>query len=285
MLIYLEGGLDGALSNILNRVSIKNVKTLAKSNKQLSFYIKKYLQERSAKCIGNFWRRYGSTMPLKKLANVYRMIKLNETDARNMGMELFVRHLGKNAVLKVSLLFYQRILYGMSDILKISFKDQIMPIRVFVSVYMIVYYSREMFNQMGESEQRLVNAATRLLEVLHPIARLLAAGFSFKDATSDLVGILSVSHTEYNTAFSSWRKPDLIANVKRIAGAVNLISSYFNLISTYHPNEEPVRTQLRHNIRRLRTQLNRIQGPHACRILDKYMVGCLVYETWCVLLN
>ena len=142
MLIRPEGGPDGAMSLVLRRVDLKHIKLVGRSNKQFLAFTKDFVREDAVGKIAKFWRRYGWTMKMKDLAGAYRTVKLTELDARGMGFEFIVQYLRKSFVLKVSLLFYRRILYGAADIVKIRLHDlseheEKPNIRVFLCGYMI----------------------------------------------------------------------------------------------------------------------------------------------------
>ena len=285
MLIRPEGGPDGAMSLVLRRVDLKHIKLVGRSNKQFLAFTKDFVREDAVGKIAKFWRRYGWTMKMKDLAGAYRTVKLTELDARGMGFEFIVQYLRKSFVLKVSLLFYRRILYGAADIAKIRLHDlseheEKPNIRVFLCGYMIVYYGEQVFEEIQEKERRLVHAATALLRCVHEISDQLVEGVHFKNLPTNLVETLPTLHAEFVGAFNAWKVPDLKVLVERIVYAVQRLFAAFCHLSTYHPNDEPLRAEFRLQIRRLRAKLDEIKGPGTSSMVDQFITGSLVYETW-----
>lgn len=280
MLIRPEGGLDGAMSHVLRRVGLKHIKLVGLSNKQFLLFTKDFVRERSAQTIARFWRRYGWSMKIDRLADAYLTVKLTEMDARDMGFELFVKHLRKKFVIRVALLFYRRILYGAAEILKARAALVRLNIREFLAGYIVAFYSESIFEKFGPTEREVVRASLPLFECVHVMACFLAQGVACTDLPRHVLSTLPVLHSEYASAFNAWRTPDLEALCKRIVDAVCALCDAFRCISTYEPVDEPVRVEFRRNTRRLRDKLDEMRGPGTSRMLDEYMVGCLVYETW-----
>ena len=127
-------------------------------------------------------------------------------------------------------------------------------VRVFLASYMIVHFSSNVFETMGELEQRVFDAAVALLEAFERICGAISR--SFQDVPEAMSRVFQPVLFEYIEHFNAWKAFDEKKLTVRIEVALRALYSL--------PDSPEVRTQTG----RLREKLLQVGGVSAVRKVD-----------------
>ena len=143
--------------------------------------------------------------------------------------------------------------------------------RVFLAGYMIAYRPTHVFESMGALEQRLFDAAGPLLESFQSIIDAVHSS-----PTRDFQSVpcaLTLGFTEllfeYLERFKAWKIPDEKRLTCRIKHALIALYRAEGHLPGSEPLDSPIRIEIRTQIERLRTKLEKISGPEALEQFDR----------------
>jgi len=161
-----------------------------------------------------------------------------------------------------------------------SLGPQSVNVRVFLAGYMIAHKPSHVFESMGALEQSLSEVACQLLGTFQTIIDAVrdSPHRSFSSVPSELLLNFLVQLARYFESFKAWKVPDEAKLISRVKHAlIGLYQAELSLPAT-EPLDSPVRVELKSQINRLRTKVQRIGGPAALEQLNRERLVGLAQE-------
>lgn len=222
--------------------------------------------------IQRFWRSRFPDMSSAKLAELFRTAKLGETDARSFTFEQVVVHLRVSSTIEVTTGFLKRLMLATRD-------RGPHNSRVFVAAVMCAYFERHTFEEMGDVERALTDAARKLLKCVDAISIFLTVSRFFCHVPAEYLQEFPVLIKDYEQKFRAWKLPDAAKLVGRINHALRSLVWAFVELDPLDPLNEDVRKEFRMQIRRLSVKLVQIQGPGALQEFETLRATVMPWET------
>jgi hypothetical protein len=152
---------------------------------------------------------------------------------------------------------------------KVEFTPESVNVRVFLAVYMIAYFPKHVFENMGPLETALFNVSQPLIDSIERIMKQISLYRHFQHVPSALSKDFTALLFNYLRHFKAWKVPDEKKLVTRIKHA--LLALY--QARAHLPHDEPVdsklNTEFETQIKRLREKLLVIAGQAEVDRLDQ----------------
>lgn len=139
--------------------------------------------------------------------------------------------------------------------------------RVILAAYMVVYHPTSVFEQMGELETTLCEAAGNLLRGFNAIMTCIAQHGSFFAVPAALIEPFSGDIFAFLNAFQAWKDPDAQKLTIRIQHAMVALAIAWGQIPANEPDNSLLRTEYRTEFARLRVKLIQYGGALALETL------------------
>lgn len=265
MLLQLDLGPDGPLHRMLAQMSIRKIKIVGRSCKQLRSSVRALLRNIYANRIREFWKENSSqTLALEYLS-------LNLTPAAKRDFTQVVEYLQEDSVICTANRFMRRLLRWTTD------RKQHL-IKVFLAAVMIAYYPRNVFESVGDAERAVHDAAGALLECVQTIATVLSVSKYSCFVSPEYLQKLPGLYATYERDFKNWRTPDLAKLLDRINKSFNSLVWAF-LEFPLDPQNENVHAEIRVQLRVLIAKLVQIKGPNALQTFEALRASLIPWET------
>ena len=132
--------------------------------------------------------------------------------------------------------------------------------------YMMVVFPRNVFEDMGPLETKLLASAKDVLRIYETI---LHSGVRMSQLPADLTRSLPVALFAYIRDFKAWKVPDETKMVGRIKHALGALYDARLQLPADEPRDSQLNVEFRTQIARLREKMRQIAGPAALAAFDE----------------
>jgi len=143
--------------------------------------------------------------------------------------------------------------------------------RVFMACYLIVYKKEEVLQGNGVLENTLFANAVNLLQAFDIIVDYVAHKGTFVGAP--FVASFRTSLENYNTAFKAWEAVDKPVLTTRIIVAIIALTEAWTALPADQESDRPLRSNIRAQLRRMRSELTKIKGAEGHRDLEEQLAA------------
>ena len=141
----------------------------------------------------------------------------------------------------------------------------VVNVRVVLAAWMIVYKSREVFEEFNDVVNELIEAAKKLLQCLEQIIYGYSTDNAFCRVSADAANAFIPLLFDYLKKFKVWKVPDEQKLTLRIKHALFALHGAQDVLPEDESVESPLRVELVAQIKRLSDKLVQIAGPGKLR--------------------
>lgn len=275
---------DGALLQRLDALPLHHVKMLRVVCKHMRAAVRKILRQKLAvQRIEKFWSLQLPANTSRFLADSFLNLNLGETHVRAMGFDQLIVYLRDTDVIQTSKKFLLRINFAATKIALQGMNGNqgalvTVSVREILAAVMIAYFPHDVFQNFGEREMSAINASRPLLDCMHRMATALATGKGFTMVAPADIQQFPDLHRSYLESFRAWKVPDLQNLVQRIEHALVALVNSLAQVDPFEPLDEPLRAELRTQIRRLLENLRKY-GPANLEAFEQIRRTVIPWET------